>query len=177
MGAALLAFLVLAACTSDDAPPLDERAEVPLWLTSTEEPYPFTTPITPLEPTAIDGTYERRVTPGRAGGRSVPCRRCAPYRIETGTTELVLEAGRYRITHDGPGPDSSQFRTGGHFTLDGDRITLFNDPQCPRMTGEYVWDISGGALTLEVVEDECPFSDLRQRFLGLGSWLETTRRE
>lgn len=172
MGALLLALVVLVACTSDDvSPPDDERAEVPLWLTSTAEPYPFTTPIPPLGPTAIDGTYERRVTPRIAGGRSVPCRRCAPYRIETGTSELVLEAGRYLIAHNGPGPDSSQFRSAGHFTLEGDRIILFNDPQCPRMTGEYVWEISGGALTLEVVEDECPFSDLRQRFLQLMPWL------
>ena len=175
MGAVLLALLVLAACTSDDASPRDdERAEVPLWLTSTAEPYPFTTPIPPLEPTAIDGTYSRRVTARLAGGASVPCRRCAPYRIETGTTELVLDTGRYRIAHNGPGPDSSQFRSAGHFTLEGDRIILFNDPQCPRMTGQYVWDVSGEALTLEVVEDECPFSALRQHFLQLTPWLAQT---
>ena len=174
MGAVLLVLLVLVACTSDDSPPLDDEREVPLWLTSTAEPYPFTTPIPPLEPTAIDGTYSRRVTARLAGGRSVPCRRCAPYRIETGTTELVLEGGRYRIAHNGPGPDSSQFRSVGHFTLDEDRIILFNDPQCPRMTGQYEWGLSGGALTLVVVEDECPFSDLRQRFLQLMPWLAQT---
>lgn len=85
-------------------------------------------------------------------------------------TELVLEEGRYAIAHHGPGPDSSQFRSRGHFTLDGDRITLFNDVECPRMEGVYLWAISEGALTLEVVEDECPFSELRQRFLQLTPW-------
>jgi len=142
-----------------------------LWVSDTAEPYPFTTPVPPLEPTAIDGTYSRRVTVRLAGGPSVKCRRCAPYRIETGTTELTLRAGRYAIAHHGPGPDSSQFRSRGHFTLSGDSIRLFNDGECPHMEGVYRWERSGGALTLEVVEDECPFSQLRQRFLQLTPWV------
>ncbi len=162
-------------CTGDDGSPGAERSEeVPLWLTSTAEPYPFTTPIPPLEPTAIDGDYRRRVTPRVAGGPSVPCRRCAPYRIETGTTILTLAEGRYRIEHHGPGPSSSQFRSSGHFSLDGDRITLFNDPECTRMEGVYTWEVSRQALTLTVVEDECPYSQLRQRFLQLTPWLVQT---
>lgn len=162
---------MLSACTGDDASPTEDREEVPLWLSSTAEPYPFTTPIPPLEPTAIDGRYERTITARLAGGPSVPCRRCAPYRIETGTTTLSLEDGRYHIEHHGPGPSSSQFRTRGHFTLDGDRITLFNDVGCSRMQGVYTWGVSGEALTLEAIEDECPFSQLRQRFLELTPWL------
>ena len=165
---------MLAACTSDDGPPRNERAEVPLWLTSTAEPYPFTTPIPPLEPTTIDGTYERRVTPRLAGGRSVPCRRCAPYRIETGTTELTFDQGRYAVSHDGPGPTSSQFRSRGHFTLEGNTIVLFNDANCPDMRGTYRVNLSSVAVTLTAIEDDCPFSQLRRRFLELTDWFLQT---
>lgn len=162
---------MLSACTGDDPSPAEPREEVPLWVSDAAEPYPFTTPIPPFEPTAIDGTYSRRVSPRLAGGPSVPCRRCAPYRIETGTTTLVLEQGRYSIEHNGPGPSSSRFRSRGHFSLDDDSIRLFNDVECPRMAGVYRWSLSDGALALDVVEDECPYSQLRQRFLQLTPWV------
>lgn len=145
----------------------------PLWQTSTAEPYPFETPIPPLEPTAIDGTYTRRV-PVRIAGSSVPCRRCAPYRIEIGTTTLELSEGRFFIAHRAPGkPDSSQFSSRGHFTLADDEITLFNDANCPQTRGSYRWSMDDGVLTFRVIEDPCPFSDLRQRFLTTVGWEAT----
>jgi hypothetical protein len=39
------------------------------------------------------------------------------------------------------------------------------------MEGVYGWTLAAGTLTLEVIEDDCPFSQLRQRFLELTSWL------
>jgi hypothetical protein len=139
-------------------------------MTSAEEPYPFVTPIPPLDPTAIDGVYERHVSRVLAGGGPVACRRCAPYRIEVGTTELTFDKGRYSIAHEGPGPTSSQFKSQGHFTLDGGQIELFNDPSCTQMRGSYRWMLADGKLVLRAIEDECPFSGLRERFMELTAW-------
>lgn len=149
--------------------PTANPPERPLWLRSTAEPYPFATPIPPLAATELDGKYTRAVPPAVAG-QSVKCRRCAPYRIEEGVTTLVLAKGRYFITHEAPGkPDSSQFASRGHYVLDGSRITLFNDANCPAMRGVYEWSLKGD-LRLEAIEDDCPFSQLRERFLELTSW-------
>lgn len=142
----------------------------PLWLTSTAESYPFQTPIPPLEPTSIDGTYIRSM-PARVAGSSIPCRRCAPYRIEIGRSTLNLSEGRFLIAHRAPGkPDSSQFTSKGHFTISGDEIVLFNDANCPDTRGSYRWSVKDEHLTFEVIEDPCPFSDLRQRFLTVLPW-------
>lgn len=157
-------------CTSD-AGRTTASEKVPLWLSDTAEPYPFTTPVPPLEATPIDGTYVRRVTARMAGSGSVPCRRCAPYRIEVGRTEIVLDRGRYLVAHVAPNkPDSSQFQSRGHFVVENERVVLFNDANCPKMRGTYEWQVDDGVLRLEVVEDECPFSDLRMRFLTATTW-------
>lgn len=162
-------FVSCVACTSDAQRRPADRAEAPLWLRSTAEPYPFVTPIPPLVATELDGKYVRTV-PETIAGESVKCRRCAPYRIEAGTTTLVLTKGRYFVTHDAPGkPDSSQFASRGHFTIEGNRITLFNDANCPAMRGVYKWKLNG-ALRLAEFEDDCPFSQLRGRFLELTPW-------
>ena len=108
--------------------------------------------------------------PPAVAGDSVKCRRCAPYRIEVGLTTLVLAKGRYFVTHEAPGkPDSSQFASRGHFTVEGNRITLFNDANCPGMRGVYELKLAR-SLRLEAIEDDCPFSQLRERFLELTSW-------
>ena len=149
--------------------PVAEPPEEPLWVQSTAEPYPFTTPIPELAAPELDGRYLRTV-PDAIAGESVKCRRCAPYRIEAGTTTLVLAKGRYFVTHEAPGkPDSSQFASRGHFTIEGDRIVLFNDANCPAMRGVYEWRLNR-VLLLKAIEDECPYSRLRQRFLELTAW-------
>ncbi|MDQ3964047.1 MAG: hypothetical protein M3277_09100 [Actinomycetota bacterium] len=164
----MILVLSFVGCT-ETRDPAGKTADKPLWLRSTAEPYPFITPIPPLAATELDGRYTRSVSAAVAG-ESVKCRRCAPYRIEVGTTTLVLTKGRYFVTHEAPGkPDSSQFASRGHFTVDGRRLTLFNDANCPAMRGMYEWRLDG-ALRLEAVEDECPFSLLRARFLELTSW-------
>ncbi|MGH2757485.1 MAG: hypothetical protein ACRDI3_06830 [Actinomycetota bacterium] len=167
--AGLLVVLFLA-CTPSAEEPSARSAEVPLWVRSTAEPYPFTTPVPPLKATPIDGIYSRTV-PLKIAGSSVKCRRCAPYRLEIGRTRLELAKGRYFIAHRAPGkPDSSQFRSRGHYSLMGDEIVLFNDANCPSTRGRYRWTLAGDRLTLETMEDPCPFSLLRSRFLTATSW-------
>ena len=53
--------------------------------------------------------------------------------------------------------------------IEGSRITLFNDANCPAVRGVYKWKLNG-ALRLEAIEDDCPFSQLRERFLELTAW-------
>jgi hypothetical protein len=165
-------FLVVLflACTPSAEETSTRTAEAPLWVRSSDEPYPFTTPIPPLRATAVDGTYARTVPTHIAGG-SVLCRRCAPYRLEIGRTTLELAKGRFFVSHEAPGkPTSSQFRSRGHFSVTGDEIVLFNDGNCPTTKGRYRWTITGDRLTFETIEDPCPFSLLRSRFLTATSW-------
>ncbi len=126
------------------------------------EPYPFVTPIPPLAQTPVDGVYRRDYP---AGGDPIPCRRCAPYRLDSGESVLTLREGRFGVDHP-----ASAFRSGGHYFVDGPRLILINDPNCPRTRGVYHWTLRGGALTLEVVEDDCAFDLLRARYLSAAPW-------
>jgi hypothetical protein len=126
------------------------------------EPYPFVTPIPPLADTPVDGVYRREY---RAGSDPIPCRRCAPYRLDRGEAVLALRRGRFTI--DQP---ASAFFSGGHYFVDGDRLVLINDPNCPRTRGVYRWTLKGGSLTLDVVEDDCAFDLLRARYLSAAPW-------
>jgi hypothetical protein len=131
-------------------------------------PYPYTTPLPPPTPTLLDGLYLRNV---KFEGTPTPCRRCAPYRAEGGTWTLELEAGVFRIWHD-----TTNFRSVGSFTISGDRMMLFNDPNCHRDVGIYAWRLDGRSLILEVIDDPCAFG-LRANNLTTGSWLHQANRE
>ena len=128
-----------------------------------QEPYPFVTPIPPLAKTPVDGVYRRNYP---AGSDPIPCRRCAPYRLDRGEGVLTLQEGRFSV--DQP---ASAFRSGGHFFVDGARLILINDPNCPPTRGVYNWTRRGGVLTLEVVEDDCAFDLLRARYLSAAPWM------
>ena len=127
-----------------------------------QEPYPFVTPIPPLTTTPVDGVYRRDY---RAGSDPIPCRRCAPYRLDAGEAVLALRQGRFTIDHP-----ASAFFSGGHYFVDGARLLLINDPNCPRVRGVYRWALRDGALSLEVVEDDCAFDLLRARYLSAAPW-------
>jgi hypothetical protein len=129
------------------------------------EPYPYTTPVPPRTPTPADGTYDRRLSVARAGGRPVKCARCAPYRIEAGAATLVLDRGWFRVEHPAAG-----FRSLGHFFVRGDRLVFFNDPNCPTTRGVYEWSMAGTQLRLALVRDPCPFDRLRGRYLTAEPW-------
>lgn len=140
-------------------------------LTPDLEPYPFTTPIPPREPTAIDGTYLRIMLLSDVGGPVVGlpyrCLRCIPYRVDPGITTLIFYEGRYFLHHR-----LSGFKALGHYTVDGDRIRLFNDPNCSGTAGIYRWDLDGRNLAFHVVEDPCPFDNERSTDLTVRSWTQ-----
>lgn len=127
-----------------------------------QEPYPFVTPIPPLADTPIDGVYRRDY---RAGSEPIPCRRCAPYRLNSGTAVLTLREGRFRVDHP-----AWEFTSGGHYFVEGGRVVLVNDPNCPQTRGIYSWALEGGTLSLEVLEDDCAFDLLRARYLSAAPW-------
>lgn len=140
-------------------------------LTPEMEPYPFTSPIPPRDPTAIDGTYLRIVSLDDVGGPVVGlpyrCLRCIPYRIDPGLTTLIFYEGRYFLHHY-----LSGFKALGHYTVDGGRIRLFNDPNCSGTPGIYRWKLDGRNLTFQVIDDPCPFEDERSRDLTTQSWIQ-----
>lgn len=131
-------------------------AEAPDWRTHPEEPYPFTTPVPPLAPTTIDGVYDRQPTDTYEGEWS-GCTRCPPYFVDRGRSQLTLDRGRWENLHRQP-----RQLTSGHFSLDGDRIVFFNDPQCPKDRGEYRFALVDGMLRLEALDDPCAFGERRR---------------
>jgi hypothetical protein len=166
----MLAFavLALAACQGSGAVPRATESptgDPELWRRDRSEPYPFTTPIPPLEPTAVDGTYTRSLTRAQGAQPYIPCRRCAPYRLHPGVAVVELKAGRYHVTHE-----VAHFTAGGHFVVQGDRLVLFNDPNCSHVRGTYRWSLHDGILRLEPLEDPCPFDLLRARYFAAAPW-------
>lgn len=138
-------------------------------LTPEMEPYPYTTPVPPRETTPIDGTYVRITSMADVGGPLVGlpyrCLRCPPYRVSPGLTTLIFYEGRYFMHHQ-----LSGFKALGHYTIDGDRIRVFNDPNCSSMAGEYSWRLERGALTFEVIDDACAFGNERAHDLMVSEW-------
>jgi len=152
-------------------PPESSRNPTPL-LTSTptdiwfvllgRTPVPWTTPLPPPRRTALDGTY----------GKFDPdeemwwvYRRCPDYLPAGGNWRLHLDRGIYRIFYE-----VNNWRSLGSFTINGDRIYLFNDPYCQYETGIYRWKLEDRQLTFEVIEDPCSFG-LRKANLTKQPWL------
>ena len=161
----LFLAIAMSACTSGSAQPAPRPTGDPYaWETDLSEPYPFTTPIPPRVPTPVDGVYERSLDVER---NPIPCRRCAPFRLDPGEAKLTLEEGRYAIEHLSSPPG---FRTAGHYVVERDRVILFNDPNCTTTRGVYQWELSDGELTLEPLDDPCPFDLLRARYLSAAAW-------
>ena len=158
------AGLVLAVACSDASPRPEPSptGDPELWRTDPSEPYAFTTPVPPRVPTPIDGSFQRNY---EEGSDPIPCRRCAPFRLDRGPSTLEMAEGRFQIVHEGNG-----FRTQGHFLVDGPRLILFNDPVCPKTRGLYTWALEDGLLTLNEVDDPCPFDLLRARYLVAAPW-------
>jgi hypothetical protein len=128
-------------------------------------PYPFTTPVPPREATVLDGSYVRRLP---STGSHVKCRRCAPYRLEGGRAQLDLREGEFYVDHRLAG-----FASVGHFVVSGDEVEFFNDPNCPSMRGLYRWTLEQGSLRFELISDECPYADLRSRYLTAEGWRQS----
>ncbi len=130
------------------------------WLAVRQKtPYPYTTPLPPPTPTALDGIYvkfePKEATP-------VPCRRCPDYLPEGGVWKLNLERGMYRIFHESTGWFSL-----GSFTLSGNQLNLFNDPTCIDTVGLYRWELADGELKLTVIADSCQVDRRGRSFANL----------
>ncbi len=93
---------------------------------------------------------------------------------------MVLDRGSFYVSFEtipieSPCPDCRKppgFKSSGHFTVSGDEVVFFNDPNCTDVRGIYRWTLEEGALSFELVEDPCPFVHLRARYLTSSPWLE-----
>lgn len=132
-------------------------------------PYPYMSPTPPPTPTVLDGTYIRTLTLRDVGGARIGlpgrCLRCPPYRLDAGVSTIIFHEGAYFLDHQ-----ISRFRTQGSFVVEGDRLTLFNDPNCPQMPGVYGFELTDRALRLRVIDDDCPWSGERARDLTRTPW-------
>lgn len=126
------------------------RATVPREL----KPYPYVTPTPEPGKTRLDGTYMKIRTLEQLGGvpdaLPIKCLRCAPFQPHPGVTTLILHRGTYYLDHQ-----MSNFRTLGHYFVEGRRITFFNDVNCTLERGRYAWERKGDRLLLRELRDDC----------------------
>lgn len=145
------------AATAGTVEPVDRWAEL-----LTRTPYSYTLPLPPDAATPVDGAYAK-IDPRTAP--HVHCLRCPDYMMEGGLWRLQLDHGVFRIYYAGTG-----WRSLGSYTLDADRLQLFNDPNCTDAVGVYTWQLDEGALVLSAVEDPCG-QGLRAANLSDRPWL------
>jgi hypothetical protein len=129
-------------------------------------PFPYTTPLPPPEDSLIDGPYVK-FDPDEP--QWWHCRRCEDYIPAGGIWRMHLDNGIYRIFYD-----VTNWKSLASFALEGDRLYLFNDPNCPDTVGIYNWRLEDGEryreLVLELVEDSCAI-ELRGKNLSKQPWL------
>jgi hypothetical protein len=168
--ALLIAMVLLAACAFSTAPTAAPGFQIATSTSAAERwdelfertPYPFTTPLPSARNSPIDGTYIK-VNPRQA--TPFPCRRCPDYAMEGGLWKLSFEKGIFRIIYSVNG-----WRSLGSFTVSGDRLTLFNDPNCIYDVGVYTWQVEEGRLILTEIDDICSIH-LRAENLTHQPWL------
>ena len=83
---------------------------------------------------------------------------------------LSLQAGVFRIANEVRESGAIDWRSVGHYTVSGDEIVFFNDPNCPQTRGTYRWSVNGSALAFDVIDDDCAFGGLRWRYLMAVPW-------
>ena len=131
-------------------------------------PYPYTTPTPPPDKTAIDGTYMRILTLEDTDGLlPFRCLRCPPYFPNAGVSTLAMSRGNYWVNHQ-----LSGFRALGMYTVEGKRVTFFNDPWCPKDHGTYRWAVEDGELLLEPISSTCPYEKARTDDFTTGHWIQ-----
>ena len=134
-------------------------------------PYPYLSPTPPPTPTVLDGTFMRTLTLQDVGGARIGlpfrCLRCPPYRVDAGISTIMFFQGAFFIHHQ-----ISDFKTQGSFVVEGDRVTLFNDPNCPQGKGVYEFDLTAHAIRFRVIHDDCPWSGERAIDLMRAPWTD-----
>lgn len=134
----------------------------PAWDTLLQKtPINYTTPHPETHETPIDGLYAKI---DASAPQAWLCRRCADYRPAGGIWRLQFDKGVMRIFYEVTG-----WRSIASYSLENDRLYLFNDPYCPDVVGEYHWMINDGNLTLHQISDECSIR-LRGENLSKQEW-------
>jgi hypothetical protein len=123
-------------------------------------PVAWTTPFPPPTATVLDGTYVK-FDPTMVQWWT--CKRCPDWRPAGGTWRLSFDKGVFRIYYDQTG-----WKNIGSYTVNGDRLFLFNDPTCNFETGQYTWTQEKGILRLKEVSDTCA---IKMRALNLTHYL------
>jgi len=147
-------------------------------LPATLRPYPYSSPTPAAVRTEIDGTYMSILTLEDLGGATnalpFPCRRCLPYARDPGVVTLIFFQGAFFVDHQ-----MSGFHGVGNYEVDGNRLTLFNDPNCSRLRGTYTWHREGASLTLKALDDSCAYQGERAKDLTSDVWtkIPICRRE
>ena len=150
----------IAAMPSGESAPVSEPAAAESWTALLQKrPHPYTTPLPDGGATVLDGIYVK-LEPKE--GTPVPCRRCPDYLPEGGIWRLSLDKGAFRIFHE-----DTHWQSLGSFAVDGERLFLFNDPTCYRMTGIYGWEQVEGGLDLKTIEDRCQVDRRARSFAGM----------
>ncbi len=157
---------IVATSPSPQASPT--QSDEPIEIAPESEPYPYE-PAPPQRPSPVDGFYMRVLTIEQMGGHQLGmpfhCLRCVPYSVDAGVQTLLLHEGRYFLEHQ-----LNRFRALGHFVVRGGRIAFYNDANCSQIRGSYEWELATHELTLEVIDDSCPYVDERSNDLTLAPW-------
>ena len=128
-------------------------------------PFPHEAPLPEPIVSPLDGTYAK-VDP------SLPqfwtCYRCADYRPEGGPWRIQFDKGVMRIFYQ-----ITNWKSIASFTVEENRLKIFNDPFCPQDIGEYQWAVENGNLSFKPISDGCAF-DLRKENLTKQTWVACT---
>lgn len=128
-------------------------------------PFPHEAPLPEPTTSPLDGTYAKvDLSPPQFW----MCYRCADYRPEGGPWRIQFDKGVMRIFYT-----ITNWKSIASFTVEENRLKIFNDPYCPHDIGEYEWATQNGSLSLKTIHDSCAF-DLRQENLMKQSWLACT---
>ena len=135
-------------------------------LKATPFPHEFALPEAVTSP--LDGMYAKV---DQSPPQYWTCYRCADYRPEGGIWKLQFDKGVMRIFYQ-----ITNWKSIASFTVEENRLKIFNDPFCPHDVGEYEWSMLDGNLSLKEIGDGCAF-DLREENLTKQSWLACTAEE
>lgn len=132
-------------------PPHDPEATYPVIRTWEEvldfQPYAYFRRLPAAETTRIDGVYAKVDPRPPQWWR---CARCADFMLAGGNWRLMLHQGTMRLYYEVSG-----FSTISSYSVDGNKLELYNDPHCPYEIGTYEWKMEAEALVLIEVQDTC----------------------
>jgi hypothetical protein len=110
-------------------------------------PYPYGTPLPPAMSGPFDSVYVKLDPKPEP---IVHCRRCPDSAPEGGLWKIGFDRGIFRIYFPG-----TNWKSMAACTVDGDRLTLFNDPNCIDVVGTYTWKLENRQLTLVEIDGSC----------------------